>query len=144
MFLMHIKQIVTTHLHFIFKQLKKGKSKYNEGILCYPCPYSSVWSPSNLLYSKFTSIVLNVRSKTRVMLESGGVMGRGDSTHALSVKSQYYIVKNGNKTLPVMTMALLLFTLRVTTSHPSLFRLVLQSSFCSPHCRGNRHTGSSP
>ena len=78
------------------------------------------------------------------MLESSGVVGKGDSTHVLSVKSQYYTIKMEIKLLPVTMMALSLLALRAITSHPSLFRPVLQPSFCLSHQKGSGCTGSSP
>ena len=71
---------------FHFLDNKKWKKGYREGILCYPHPYSSVRSLSNLVYSKFTSIASKVRSNTGVTFESG-VAGRGDFTHVLSIKN---------------------------------------------------------
>ena len=52
--------------------------------MCYPCPYSSVWSPSNLVCSKFTSITLKAKLNTGVMLESSGVEGIDDSVLVMS------------------------------------------------------------
>ena len=66
----------------------------------YPCPYSSVQSPSNLVCSKFTSITLKARSNTRVTLESSGVGGIDDSVSGLSIKSQYKITTDQIKVLP--------------------------------------------
>ena len=53
--------------------------------MCYPCPYSSVWSPSNLVCSKFTSITLKAKSKMGVALESCGVGGIDDSVSVVSL-----------------------------------------------------------